>query len=116
MPGRPCGVLPQLRRLGALAPSPVHEHDGERTIGLGERHRRADRCRLECRSTVDQQGFQGLAEILDQMEAIDHLHRRWGPPTHAVRPADEFPHDHVDTHGKPAPGEVRHVALITAMH
>ena len=65
--GGPCGFLPQLRRLGALAPSPVHGHDGERTIGLGERHRRAGRGGMERRSAVEQQGFQGLAEVMDQL-------------------------------------------------
>jgi len=34
---------------------------------------------------VAQEGFQGLAEILDEVEALDHLHRLGGPPTNAVR-------------------------------
>ena len=33
---------------------------------------------------VDQQGFQGLAEVLDQMKPIDHLHRLGCPPANAV--------------------------------
>ena len=46
--------------------------------------RRADRGRLERRSVVEQKGFQGLAEVLDEMEAIDDLHRLGGPPANAV--------------------------------
>ena len=39
-----------------------------------------DRGRLERRSVVEQEGFQGLAEVLDEMEPIDHLHRLRCPP------------------------------------
>jgi hypothetical protein len=44
---------------------------------------------------VAQEGFQGLAKVLDQMKAIDDLHGIWCPPTNAVRievtpiPADD---------------------------
>ena len=33
---------------------------------------------------VDQEGFQGLAEVLDEMEAIDHLHGLGRPPANAI--------------------------------
>ena len=35
---------------------------------------------------------------------------------HSSNPADEFPHDHLDMDGERAPGEVRQVAPIAAMH
>jgi hypothetical protein len=71
MSGRPLGLL--RRGLGALAPSPVHRYDRDKTIGRGERHCCADCGSLECRSTVDQVGFQGLAEVLDEMKPVNHL-------------------------------------------
>ena len=49
-----------------------------------ERHRRADRGRLERGSLVDQEGFHGLAEILDEMKAVDNLHRLGCPLANAV--------------------------------
>jgi hypothetical protein len=33
---------------------------------------------------VEQDGFQGLTEVLDEVEAIDHLHRLGRPPAHAL--------------------------------
>jgi hypothetical protein len=42
-------------------------------------------CRvLERRSVVDEEGFQGLAEVLDEMEAIDHLYGLGRAPANAV--------------------------------
>jgi hypothetical protein len=55
------------------------------TIGRGARHRRPDRSRLERRPVVQQEGFQRLAEVLDEVEAVDHLHRPGCPPANAVR-------------------------------
>ena len=46
--------------------------------------RRANRSRLQRGAVVEQEGFQGLAEVLDEMEAIDHLHRLGCPPANAV--------------------------------
>ena len=43
-----------------------------------------DRGGLQRRSVVEQEGFQGLAEVLDEMKAIDHLHRLGCPPANAV--------------------------------
>jgi hypothetical protein len=54
------------------------------TIGRRERQRRADRSRLEHRSVVEEERFQRLAEVLDQMKAVDHLHRLGCPPANAV--------------------------------
>jgi hypothetical protein len=54
------------------------------TIGRHERHRRADGSRLQHRSVVDEERFQRLAEVLDQVKAIDHLHGLRGPPANAV--------------------------------
>ncbi len=81
--GRPLG----LRRggLGASTPSPVHGPDGSRASGRGQRQRRADRCHLQRRSMVAQEGFHGLAEILDEVKSIDDLHRVRCPPANAVR-------------------------------
>jgi hypothetical protein len=39
---------------------------------------------LERRSVVEEEGFQGLAEVLDEMEAVDDLHRLGRPPADAV--------------------------------
>jgi hypothetical protein len=74
VPGRPCGPLP-LRRLGAPAPSLVHGHDRDMTIDRGERHRHTYRGRLERRPVVQQEGFQRLAEVVDEMKAIGDLYR-----------------------------------------
>jgi hypothetical protein len=54
-------------------------------IGRDARHRRAHGCGLECRSVVAQEDFQGLAEVLDEMEAIDHLYGLGRAPANAVR-------------------------------
>ena len=37
------------------------------------------------RSVVAQEDFQGLAEVLDEMEAIDHLYGLGRAPANAVR-------------------------------
>jgi hypothetical protein len=84
VPGRPCGPLPR-RRLRVPAPSPVPGCAGDRARGRHARQRRADRCRLEHRSVVDQDGFQGLAEVMDEMKPIDHLHSIGQPAVAAVR-------------------------------
>ena len=84
MPGRPRGLCPLLRGLGAPAPPLVHGRDGYRARRRRERHRRTYRGRLERRSVVDQEGFQRLAEVLDEMKPIDDLHRVGCPPANAV--------------------------------
>ncbi|HEX2186913.1 MAG TPA: hypothetical protein VHN78_15565, partial [Chloroflexota bacterium] len=53
-------------------------------IGRRERQRRAYRGRLEHRSVVDEERFQRLAEVLDEMKPIDQLHRLGGPPANTV--------------------------------
>jgi hypothetical protein len=70
--------------LGAPTPSPVHGPDGSRANGRGECPCRADRCRLERRSVVDQKGFQGLSEVVDEVKPIHHLHGLGCPPANAV--------------------------------
>ena len=82
VPGRPLGR--RRRGLGAPAPSPVHGRDGHRASGRRERHGRPDRGGLQRRSVVEQEGFQDLTEVLDEMEAIDHLHGLGCPPANAV--------------------------------
>jgi hypothetical protein len=36
------------------------------------------------RLASDQEALQRLAEVVDEMKAIDHLHRLWRPPANAV--------------------------------
>jgi hypothetical protein len=86
VPRRPCGILPQLHRLGAPAPAPapVQGCDRDRARRRHERHCRTYRGRLKRRPAVQQEGFQRLAEVLDEVEAIDHLHRLGCPPANPV--------------------------------
>jgi hypothetical protein len=80
VPGRPCGTLPRLHGRGALASAPVHGRDGHGTRERRARHRRADRRRPERRPVVDQEGLQGLAEVLHQRQPLDHVYGVGCPP------------------------------------
>jgi hypothetical protein len=81
--GRPLAVRP--RGFGAPAPASVHKRDEDRASSRPERHRRPERGVLERWSVVDQKGLQGLAEVLDEMEPIDHLHGIGRAPANAIR-------------------------------
>ena len=74
-----------LAGLGTLALPAIHRRDGDRggrrRGGLG----RANGRRLQHGSLGDYKGFDGFAEILHEMKAINHLHRLRCPPTNAVR-------------------------------
>jgi hypothetical protein len=53
--------------------------------------------RLQHRSLGDQEGFDGFAEVVDEMKAIDHLHRVGGPLANAVCiQGTPIPTDHGD--------------------
>jgi hypothetical protein len=52
--------------------------------GRDARHRRAHGCGLEGRSVVAQEDFQGLAEVLHEMEAINHLDGRGRASANAI--------------------------------
>ena len=82
--GRLCRLLPQRRRFGVPAPAPVHGCDRDRARRRRERYRPADGGVLERRSSVDKEGFQGLAEVLDEVKAIDHLCGCRRAPANAV--------------------------------
>jgi len=74
-----------LAGLGILALPSIHRRDRHR----GDRRReclgRANGRRLQRRSSRDEKGLNGFAEIPDEMKPIDHLHRLGCPPTNAVR-------------------------------
>jgi hypothetical protein len=82
VPGRPLG----LGRCGFGTPAPalIPGCDGHHARGRRERHRRPDRSGLQRRSVIEQEGFQDLTEVLDEVEAVDHLHGRRRPPADAV--------------------------------
>ena len=85
VPGRPLGLLRLLRVWGSGAVPRYIGRDGHRARGRRERLRRAHGGRLERRAVVEQEGFQGLAEVVDEMKAVDDLHRLGCPPANAIR-------------------------------
>jgi hypothetical protein len=82
VPGRPLGL--QRCGFGAPAASLMHRCVGHQASGWRERHGRPDRGGLERWSVIDQEGFQGLAEVLDEMEPVHNLHGLRHPPANAV--------------------------------
>jgi hypothetical protein len=66
------------------APAQVHGRDRDRASRRHERHRPADGGILERRSAVDEEGLQGLAEVADEMKAVDDLDRLGCPPANPV--------------------------------
>jgi hypothetical protein len=83
VPGRPLGRL--RNRLGMPAPAPVHGRDGHHARGRRASHHRAERGSLEHRPVGQQERFQRLAEVLDEVKAIDHLDSLGGSLTNAIR-------------------------------
>jgi hypothetical protein len=68
----------------ALAPPSIHRSDGPRAGHERERLGGAGCSRLQRRSLAVEEGFDGFAQVFDQMKPIDHLHGLGGAPANAL--------------------------------
>jgi hypothetical protein len=78
-------LLQLLAGVGTLTLPAIHRRDRHRGCRGGEGLDHAHGHCLQHGSLGDQEGFNGLAEVADEMEAVHDLHRLGCPSTNAVR-------------------------------